>query len=219
MTRDYLGACPHARSLACSWSAAAVLFSTGGAAIKAANFTGWQIASFRIGYRGYRHPAVEQRGASRAGAGGSRWLESPMRRVSRSSCWPIGSRPPRTRSILQSTAPLYLLILSPWLLKEPMRPQGRWFHGWRSASDSRSSSSGVEAAGRDGARSGSRQHVALASGFFWALTVCGLRWMGAAEGRHGSPVAAVAVGNLIAFLHVTADGAAARPLIPSPTGA
>ena len=41
--------------------------------------------------------------------------------------------------------------------------------------------------------------IALASGFFWALTVCGLRWMGSAEGR-GSAVAAVAVGNVIAFL-------------------
>jgi drug/metabolite transporter (DMT)-like permease len=42
--------------------------------------------------------------------------------------------------------------------------------------------------------------LALASGFFWALTVCGLRWMGAAEGEHGSPVAAVVSGNLTAFL-------------------
>ena len=30
-------------------AAAALLFSTGGAAIKAAAFTGWQIASFRSG--------------------------------------------------------------------------------------------------------------------------------------------------------------------------
>jgi drug/metabolite transporter, DME family len=42
--------------------------------------------------------------------------------------------------------------------------------------------------------------LALASGFFWALTVCGLRWMGAADGEHGSPVAAVVSGNLTAFL-------------------
>jgi drug/metabolite transporter (DMT)-like permease len=42
--------------------------------------------------------------------------------------------------------------------------------------------------------------LALASGFFWALAVCGLRWMGAAGGQHGSPVAAVVSGNLTAFL-------------------
>ena len=42
--------------------------------------------------------------------------------------------------------------------------------------------------------------LALGSGFFWALTVCGLRWMGAAGGEHGSPVAAVVSGNLTAFL-------------------
>jgi drug/metabolite transporter (DMT)-like permease len=42
--------------------------------------------------------------------------------------------------------------------------------------------------------------MAVASGVFWALTVCGLRWMGAAGGRHGSAGAAVVSGNLTAFL-------------------
>jgi drug/metabolite transporter (DMT)-like permease len=42
--------------------------------------------------------------------------------------------------------------------------------------------------------------LALASGFFWALTVCGLRWMGAGGRGHGSAVAAVVSGNLTAFL-------------------
>jgi drug/metabolite transporter, DME family len=41
--------------------------------------------------------------------------------------------------------------------------------------------------------------VALGSGLFWALTVCGLRWMGSGGAARGSAVAAVAVGNLIAF--------------------
>jgi drug/metabolite transporter (DMT)-like permease len=46
--------------------------------------------------------------------------------------------------------------------------------------------------------------LAATSGVFWALTVCGLRWMSAAPGR-GSAAAAVVAGNLIAF-------AAALPL-------
>jgi drug/metabolite transporter (DMT)-like permease len=41
--------------------------------------------------------------------------------------------------------------------------------------------------------------LAVASGFFWALAVCGLRWLSTEEGR-GSPVAAVVSGNLVTFL-------------------
>ena len=41
--------------------------------------------------------------------------------------------------------------------------------------------------------------LALVSGFCWALAVLGLRWLAAREGR-GSPIAAVASGNLTAFL-------------------
>jgi drug/metabolite transporter (DMT)-like permease len=42
--------------------------------------------------------------------------------------------------------------------------------------------------------------LALGSGFFWALTVCGLRWMGSAGGERGSAAVAVVAGNVIAFL-------------------
>jgi drug/metabolite transporter (DMT)-like permease len=42
--------------------------------------------------------------------------------------------------------------------------------------------------------------LALGSGFFWALTVCGLRWMGSTGGRGGSAAVAVVAGNVIAFL-------------------
>jgi DME family drug/metabolite transporter len=42
--------------------------------------------------------------------------------------------------------------------------------------------------------------IALFGGFFWALTVCGLRWMGSAGEACGSAVAAVVIGNFIAFL-------------------
>jgi drug/metabolite transporter (DMT)-like permease len=40
--------------------------------------------------------------------------------------------------------------------------------------------------------------LAVASGVFWALTVCGLRWMSARPER-GSAAAAVVAGNLVAF--------------------
>ena len=42
--------------------------------------------------------------------------------------------------------------------------------------------------------------LATISGFFWAVTVCGLRWLGAGDGSRGTPVAAVVSGNLTAFI-------------------
>jgi drug/metabolite transporter (DMT)-like permease len=100
---------------------------------------------------------------------------------------------------LQSTAPLYLLVLGPWLLHEPVRRKDVGFMAVVAAglvlffigADQPVASAPDPVRGN---------FVALASGFFWALTVCGLRWMGASAGERGSPVAAVALGNLIAFL-------------------
>ena len=177
--------------------AAAVLFSTGGAAIKAADFTGWQIASFRSGVA-----AIAILLLSREARRGWSWRVGVVG-VAYAICLTLFVLANRLTTAantiyLQSTAPLYLLALAPWLLKEPVRPKDLGFMlaiGFGLALFF----IGVEppvATAPDPVRG---NFVALASGFFWALTVCGLRWMGAGEGRHGSPVAAVAVGNLIAF--------------------
>jgi drug/metabolite transporter, DME family len=99
---------------------------------------------------------------------------------------------------LQSTAPLYLALLAPWLLREPTRRQdvvvmvaivvglGLTFHG-------------VVQPGATAPDPGRGNLLAAASGLFWALTVCGLRWMSARPER-GSAAAAVVAGNLIACL-------------------
>jgi drug/metabolite transporter, DME family len=177
--------------------AAAVLFSTGGAAIKAADFTGWQIASLRSGIA-----AVAILLLSREARSGWSWRIGVVG-IAYATCLTLFVLANRLTTAantiyLQSTAPLYLLALAPWLLKEPVRPKDLRFMlaiGVGLALFF----IGVEppvATAPDPVRG---NVVALASGFFWALTVCGLRWMGAGAGRHGSPVAAVAVGNLIAF--------------------
>ena len=99
---------------------------------------------------------------------------------------------------LQSTNPLYLVILGPVVLREPLRK----------------SDLAVMAAVFAGIfllLSGSDAAVATApdprlgnwlgagAGFMWALTLAGLRWMGKSS-RADSGAATVVVGNLIAFL-------------------
>jgi len=178
--------------------AAALLFSTGGAAIKAADFTGWQIASFRSGVAAVA--ILLMTGAARRG-----WSwRAVLVGVAYAACLTLFVLANRLTTAantiyLQSTAPVYLLILGPWLLRERVHRQDLAFMA----------AVGVGlvlffigaeppvATAPDPVRG---NVLAVASGFFWALTVCGLRWMGAADGEHGSPVAAVVAGNLTAFL-------------------
>lgn len=177
--------------------AAAVLFSTGGAAIKAAAFTGWQIASFRSGAA-----ALAILLLSRDARRGWTWRVAIVG-VAYAVCLTLFVLANRLTTAantiyLQSTAPLYLLVLAPWLLKEPVRRKDVGFMAVI-ALGLAFVFVGVDqpiASAPDPVRG---NLVALASGLFWALTVCGLRWMGSGESGRGSPVAAVAVGNLIAF--------------------
>ncbi len=93
---------------------AAVLFSTGGAAIKAAPFTGWQIASFRSGIAafalGLTTPAARRGWTWRAALVGVAYAGLTL--------FVLANRltPVANTIFLQSTAPLYLLVLAPWLL-------------------------------------------------------------------------------------------------------
>ena len=100
--------------------ATAILFSTGGAVIKAASLTSWQVASFRSAVA-----ALTLLVLLPAARRGWRW------RV-----WPVGATYAGTlvffvlsnrlttganAIFLQSTGPLYMLLLSPWLLHERIR--------------------------------------------------------------------------------------------------
>ncbi|MGH7528185.1 MAG: DMT family transporter [Gemmatimonadales bacterium] len=178
--------------------AAALLFSTGGAAIKAAEFSAWQIASFRSGIaavaiwlmarearRGWS-PRVFVVGAAYAACLTLFVLANRLTTAANTI-------------YLQSTAPLYLVFLGPWLLKEPIRRQDLGFLA-AVAFGLALFFVGVDpplATAPDPVRG---NVMAVASGFFWALTVCGLRWMGAAGEARGSAAAAVVAGNITAFL-------------------
>jgi drug/metabolite transporter, DME family len=176
---------------------AALLFSTGGAAIKAANFTGWQIASFRSGIAALALLLLTP--AARRG-----WtLQSVLVGFAYAGCLTLFVLANRLTTsantiFLQSTAPLYLLILSPWLLKEPVRRQDLGFM-LAVGLGLMLFFVGVETPVRTAPDPVQGNLLALASGFFWALAVCGLRWLSSREGR-GSPLAAVVSGNVTAFL-------------------
>jgi putative cofactor-binding repeat protein len=176
---------------------AALLFSTGGAAIKAAGFDAWQIASFRSGIAALALLLMTP--AARRGWTWSGGLVG----VAYAGCLTLFVLANRLTTaantiFLQSTAPLYLLFLAPWLLKEPVRRDDLGFM-LAVGAGLVLFFVGVEAPAATAPDPERGNLLALASGFCWALAVCGLRWMTAGEGR-GSPAAAVVSGNIIAFL-------------------
>jgi drug/metabolite transporter, DME family len=179
-------------------AAAAVLFSTGGAAIKATEFTAWQTTGLRSGIAALAIFGL----AGEARRGWSR--RAVLVGAAYAVCLTLFVLANRLTTAantiyLQSTAPLYLALLAPWLLKEPTRRQDLvfmaaiglglavFFIGTESPA----------ATAPDPVRG---NIMAVASGLFWAITVCGLRWMGAAGGEHGTAAAAVTAGNITAFL-------------------
>jgi drug/metabolite transporter (DMT)-like permease len=178
-------------------AAAAILFSTGGAAIKSAEFTAWQITCLRSGIAAlaiWLMTREARRGWSR------RVVVVGVAYAATLTLFVLANRLTTAANTiyLQSTAPLYLALLAPWLLKEPTRRQdlvfmaavglglALFFVGVEPPADT----------APDPVRG---NLLALGSGLFWALTVCGLRWMGSATGR-GSAAVAVMAGNAIAFL-------------------
>ena len=176
--------------------AAATLFSTGGAAIKAASLTAWQIASFRSGIA-----ALTLAIAVPAARRGWNWR-----------LWPVGASYAATLVLfvlatrlttaanaifLQSTAPLYLLLLAPLLLHEPIRRADLIFIAAVAAGMAMVLLGGAHiAATAPNPALGNR--FGAGSGLAWALTVSGLRWIGR-EGAENASTPAVAAGNLIAF--------------------
>lgn len=189
--------------------AAALLFSTGGAAIKACGLSGWQVASFRSGIAALFILLVVP--AARRGWNRST-LAVALAYASTLIAFALANKlTTAAHSIfLQSTGPLFVLLLAPWLLHERIRRSdlglmlpltlglGLLFVGQPTTT----------ALATDPVTG---NMLATASGLFWGLTIVGLRW----AGRHAaqdSSAAAVALGNLLAFL---VGLPAALPLGPS----
>src|SRR5436309_1136311 len=95
--------------------AAAALFSTGGAAIKACSLSGWQVASFRSGIAALAVlvmlPAARRVPSGRAVAVGAAYATTMILFVRANKLTSAANA-----IFLQSTAPLYVLLLAPRLL-------------------------------------------------------------------------------------------------------
>jgi drug/metabolite transporter (DMT)-like permease len=176
---------------------AAFLFSTGGAAIKAAAFTGWQIAGLRSGVAALvlwlLAPGARRGWSWRVVLVGATYAATLVLFV-------LANRLTTSANtiFLQSTAPLYVMLLAPWLLHERVRPSDVWFMAVV-ALGLTLFFVGAEPPHATAPDPAGGNLLAAGSGVTWALTVCGLRWMGARERGGSSAMAAVVVGNLLAF--------------------
>jgi len=176
--------------------ATALLFSTGGVAIKACSLGSWQVAGFRSGVAALAVFALLP--AARRGLS---WRVLPVATAYASTLILFVTATKLTTAanaiFLQSTAPLYVLVLGLVLLHERVRRSDLAFGA------AVATGLGLFFAARQGALATAPDPergnlLALLSGVAWALTIVGLRWLGKRSGS--GAIATVAVGNVIACL-------------------
>lgn len=190
---------------------AALLFSTGGAAIKLAHFTSWQIVAFRSGVA-----ALVLAVALPAARRGLSWRAAlvGLAYAATLTFFVLANRLTTSANAiyLQSASPLFLLLLGPWLLREPLRR--------RDLPVLLAVACGLVLVmlGRD-APSGTAPDpglgnaLALASGAAYALMLAGLRWLGRDGDARREALAAVVLGNGFAAIVALPMS---LPLAPTP---
>lgn len=176
---------------------ASVLFSTGGAAIKWAHFTGWQIASLRSGIAGVTLlvmvPAARRGWGWRPLLVGSAYATTCI-------CFVLANRLTTGANaiFIQASSPLYVLVLSPFLLGEAvsrrdvlfMLPIGVGLSLFLLSNQPALATAPNPAAGN---------LLAVLSGITFAFAVIGFRWLGRDGATHGATsLTAAAMGNFLA---------------------
>lgn len=176
--------------------AAAALFSSGGALIKAVSLTAWQVASFRSAVAALALlvmlPEARRRPRVPALLVGVSYAGTMVLFVLANKLTTAAST-----IFLQSTAPLYVLLLSPWLLKEKVRGADLFYMAVLGLGLG-AFFVGLDPVSATAPNPGLGNVLALLSGVFWALTVMGLRALGRGD-SDWSPAASL-YGNVIAFL-------------------
>lgn len=177
---------------------AALLFSTGGAAIKLASLTSWQIAGYRSGIAAVFLWIVLPRAR---GNWTWRTLVAGAVYAAMVILFVVSNRMTTAANaiLLQSTYPLYLLILGPLFLKERLRAVD-FVVVLGVATGAALLFSGSEHVVATAPSPARGNVVALISGLAWALTLVALRWIGKRDPDAESAAAVVIAGNALAFL-------------------
>lgn len=177
---------------------AALLMSTSGAAIKTCvSFSSWQVASFRAGIAAtvllLVVPGVLRNVNIRTVAVGGAYAGASVLFVLATKLTTSANA-----IFLQSTSPITIVLLSTWLLKEPLRRRDALFMGALAVGLSLFFLGSYQptSSAPDPVRG---NLFALVSGLFWAVTVVGLRWLAHAGKSTGNTAsAAVTFGCVIA---------------------
>jgi len=176
---------------------AALLFSTGGAAIKGTTLTGIEVAGLRSAVA-----AVVMLLALPGARRGIRLdlLPAALAYAATLVCFVTATKWTTAAAaiFLQSTAPLWVLLLAPWLLREPIRRRDLPFLA--------AIAFGlllVFLGSRDPAATAPRpllgNAVALGSGLAYALMMIGMRRLALAEPGRDRSLPATVLGNALAF--------------------
>lgn len=175
---------------------AAVLFSSGGAVIKSIALDSVSIACFRSGIAavvlGVAWPQARRLGDWRAWAVGAVFAATMLSFVVANKL---------TTALhaiyLQSTAPFYLAVLAPWLLREPLHRRDVAFFGLLALA------MGALFVGSPSASTSATEPfqgnlLASMAGLTWAFTLLGLRW----GSRNGTGIAesSVVAGSILTCL-------------------
>jgi len=177
--------------------AAAALFSTGGAAIKAVELSGFQIASFRSGIAALALLLLLPE--ARRGWGW-RPLLVGVTYAATMVLFVLANRLTTSAHavFIQATSPIYLVVLAPLLLGEANRRRDLWFMiplmvGLACFLV------GAQVPLKTAPDPQTGNLLAAASGVCWAITTIGMRWLATGEQGKGTLLAAMVAGNLLAF--------------------
>lgn len=175
---------------------AALLFSTGGAAIKACGFGGLQVAGLRSAVAAVAVlvwlPAARRALSVRAALVGITYAATLVLFVLANKLTTAANA-----IFLQSTAPLYVLFLAPWLLGERAKPRDLVVMALIAVGLSLFFVAGEPP--RDTAPQPLIGNVlAVCSGLTWALTLLGLRWLEKLGAEPGAGLGSVVIGNVMA---------------------
>ena len=174
--------------------AAALLFSTGGAAIKATTLTGFEVAGLRSAIAALALvvllPAARRGVTWRAAVVGLAFAATLVLFVSANKLTTSAAS-----IFLQSTAPLYVLVFGPWLLHE-RASRSDLVLMVPVAAGLLLVFAGTGTPGRTAPDPFRGNVLALLSGVTWGFAIMGLRWM--RGDPRSSPLAALALANVFA---------------------